>query len=402
MMKNKNSIVLTLLFAAALFSSCTSSPDPSASPQKARNPASSPRQPAAELGETWTAQDEINGEDAVASIQRMLLKRTGGDALMKRDAHPKQHGCVKAFFKIDAKALAPQDRVGLFAHDGEELQAWVRFSNGDPDSTKADDESDVRGMAIKIMGLSEPNFLAREGIEPQTGVHDIVMMNSPVFFIKDTKDYAELMHAVEKSTVSLGWFMLTHPTTALILQKARGMNVGNPLHVDYFSATPYKLGTGTMKFSARSCVAPQDRDKKPAHAAHDFLRDRLISTLKVKDDSCFDFLVQKGTQGPDMPIELPTADWSTETSPYVKVATLRIPKQDGIDSEAQMNFCENLSFNPWRALPENRPLGAINRVRLLAYGQISDLRHEHNHVPVIQPKSHEICEGETAPLCHKP
>jgi len=256
-------------------------------------------------------------------------------------------------------------------------------------------------MAIKVMGVTEGGFLSQAGVDPESGVHDFVMMNSPVFFIRNTKDYAGLMRAVKGSGVGLVWFMVTHPKTAVILQKARGMDVGNPLHVNYFSATPYKLGAGTMKFMARSCVGEKERDREPSDAGVNYLKDRLVRSLE-SDAACFEFLIQKGSQSSGMPIEDPTVAWSTKESPYIKVATLRIPKQTGVDSEAQMNFCENISFNPWRAPAENRPLGAINRARLETYGQIADLRHDHNRIPVMQPTNHEPCQGETAPLCDKP
>ena len=46
-----------------------------------------------------------------------------------------------------------------------------------------------------------------------------------------------------------------------------------------------------------------------------------------------------------------------------------------------MQFCENLSFNPWRTLPEHRPLGSINRARLQVYPAISRFRHRKNNAP---------------------
>jgi len=40
-----------------------------------------------------------------------------------------------------------------------------------------------------------------------------------------------------------------------------------------------------------------------------------------------------------------------------------------------VKFCENLSFDPWHTLPEQRPLGAINRIRLQVHSGISAKRH---------------------------
>ncbi len=57
-----------------------------------------------------------------------------------------------------------------------------------------------------------------------------------------------------------------------------------------------------------------------------------------------------------------------------------IPIQDCMSLE-QAVFCENLSFSPWHSLPEHRPLGLVNRVRKVAYREISRLRHDLNKAP---------------------
>jgi hypothetical protein len=102
------------------------------------------------------------------------------------------------------------------------------------------------------------------------------------------------------------------------------------------------------------------------------------------------------------PVENPMIAWNEKVSPYIKVATIRFPEQSEIDSPEHINFCENLSFNPWHTLPETRPVGQINRMRLRIYPAISALRHEMNHIPILEPKSHDACVGDTAALCQTP
>jgi hypothetical protein len=84
--------------------------------------------------------------------------------------------------------------------------------------------------------------------------------------------------------------------------------------------------------------------------------------------------------------------WDPELSPYIKVATLRIPSQI-CDFPKRMVFCENLSFNPWRTLPEHQPLGGINRARRQVYPAISEFRHRRNVAPMREPAP---CEGPEA------
>jgi hypothetical protein len=106
-------------------------------------------------------------------------------------------------------------------------------------------------------------------------------------------------------------------------------------------------------------------------------------------DAYFDFAVQKQVDPYTMPIEDPGKEWSESESPFLKVATIRILKQE-FDSEKQREFGENLSYSPWHALPEHRPLGGINRARKVVYAFISTFRHEYNHVPRTEPTSWEI------------
>jgi hypothetical protein len=70
------------------------------------------------------------------------------------------------------------------------------------------------------------------------------------------------------------------------------------------------------------------------------------------------------------------------------VATITIYPQK-FDSEAQMTFCENLAFSPWRAPKAHQPLGGINRARRSIYEASQNLRHETNHVDYKEPTGRE-------------
>ena len=89
-----------------------------------------------------------------------------------------------------------------------------------------------------------------------------------------------------------------------------------------------------------------------------------------------------------MPVEDPTIVWDEIKAPFIEVATIRIPKQQ-FNSEAQQTFCENLSYTPWHALAEHRPVGGINRVRKTVYEGISLLRHKLNKAPRVEPTGNE-------------
>jgi hypothetical protein len=349
-------------------------------------------QPPTEQGEHWDADNVAQAQEVATDTLQALLARSKGQALMQRDAHPKQHGCARASVHIDAHALAPELQVGVFAPDSShDYAAWVRFSNGNPDGAHAPDiQRDIRGMAIKLMNVPTA----------ASGSQDFVMLTSPAFFSRDGADYLGLHRAMQASTWSLTWYFLRHPTNlSIVLQ---GLNrAANPLQLSYFSAVPYKLGPSSMQFKASPCASNALQDPLPSTPAADFLRQRLVASLQSRE-LCYDLLLQPNRDPSVNQIENANLVWDQHTSPYIKVATVRLPQQSGIDSVEQLNFCENLSFNPWHSTAATRPLGQINRMRLAIYPVISRFRHQHNQVPQFEPQSQIICSGDSAVQCSAP
>ncbi|MFP6680894.1 MAG: catalase, partial [Gammaproteobacteria bacterium] len=114
-----------------------------------------------------------------------------------------------------------------------------------------------------------------------------------------------------------------------------------------------------VKYSTRPCnrSLANIRDKQGGEYLQNQLKRHLAS-----DSGCFEFLVQFQTDPEAMPIEDASVEWDKLFAPFEPIALLTIATQN-FDSHEQMKICENLSFNPWRALPEHRPLGGINRAR---------------------------------------
>ena len=69
------------------------------------------------------------------------------------------------------------------------------------------------------------------------------------------------------------------------------------------------------------------------------------------------------------PIEDGSVDWSEADSPYVPVADVTLPQQDITDDRGLRvsAYVERLSFDPWHAPIEFRPLGNLMRARNHAY-----------------------------------
>lgn len=344
--------------------------------------------PSPELGEEWSATQETQAEAILSITKDLIKKRASEDRLHSRDAHPKAHGCVKAVIDIQSDKLPTPQRVGIF-EENKKLDAWVRFSNGDPDSRhKPDSDVDVRGMALKIMNVSGAS----------SGSQDMLMITSKEFFSKDGDDYLELFNALTKSRANLAWYALTHPLSAKRLFGAR-INIANPLGTSYFSSVPYKLGNRSMRFKSEPCESGKDVIAK--NPGKDYLQEKLVTSLLQKS-FCFKISVQPNMEPENNPVEDPRQIWDERKSPYYHVATLTIPVQSEINSEKMMNFCENLSMDPWHTHPQMRPLGQINRMRALIYGEISKVRHDLNRTKVMEPTNLTPCQGQSAPLCDDP
>lgn len=329
----------------------------------------------------WASCNEnvpANEDEATRQIVRMIEESVRSEAkngLARRDAHAKAHGCVKAEFRVLDK-LPEEFKVGIFREVRTYL-AWIRYSNGSG-TVQDDSVGDARGMAIKLMGV--------KGSE--SGTQDFVMINHPVFIVRNAADYVEFQKAVSEGSPIKFFFPGLNPFDFRlhelgIAYAIRGLKVANPLDSRYWSMTPYLFGdTTSMKFSARAC-GPTSQFIETA--TPDFLRDNMRKHL-AQGEACFDFLIQLRKRPQLMPIEDPTLEWSEKDSPFIPVARITIPSQ-GFDSPKQLAFCENLSFTPWHAIPEHRPLGGINRVRKAVYETISRVRHELNGNPRREPTS---------------
>ena len=178
----------------------------------------------------------------------------------------------------------------------------------------------------------------------------------------------------------LGWI------GAFIAFKNTSTKIASPLETRYWSMTAFRLGDlphkQAIKFAARPCLPTTTTI--PGHPTRDFLRETMIKQLAAGEVR-FDFEVQRRTS-PAMSVENTMVEWKESDAPFVKVATIVIPRQQFATPERD-RFGENLSFTPWHALPQHRPLGAVNRMRRVIYQEISKLRHELNGTPRCEPSN---------------
>ena len=318
-------------------------------------------------------------------VQNGYNSRQGQDHPAKRDAHAKQHGCVAAKFKIEGN-IPSKFRKGIFSTK-DEYKAILRFSNGTSD-LKSDKIADAHGMAIKVLNV-KANLLSYEEANGEVNTQDFVMIDHPVFFLRNSKDYLPLMVAQKNGPEAFKEWLKNNPYEAEIIKALLKSQI-NPLASQYWSQTPYKIGEkSAMKFTAKPCAGQVFIDIPKEQRQDNYLKDALAMNL-ANNEFCFDFFIIPQRDAKQHLIEDSTVEWPTTwkgKNNIFKVATIYIPKEQAPNSSEALKICEELSFTPWHGSEDLRPLGGINRTRKKVYLELSKYRSQLNSVVSSIPTS---------------
>jgi len=290
---------------------------------------------------------------------------------LRRAQHAKATGCVIGEFRI-ANDVRPDLRHGIFRQLGHSFSAIVRFSNAKATFEK-DGTGTARGLAIKLLDVAGERAVAEDGDTTQ----DFLMISHPVFLFPDPKAYVETMSRKSipliGDAVAAAQLLLLEPEEFKILKETRAKLVASPLQIQYWSATPFWLGPASgdrghaVKYTAVSRQAGRTAEPDHPHdLPDDYLTQALARDLQAQE-AIFDFKVQLQTDPVAMPVENDSIEWDEKESEPITLATLRIAPQQVDGSGALAARCESMSFNPWHALAEHRPMGSMNRLRKRVY-----------------------------------
>jgi catalase len=267
-----------------------------------------------------------------------------------RALHRKQVAALRATLTVPAD-LPEYARQGLFAVP-DKYDAWVRLSNGGfnraPDSVP-----DIRGFAVKVLGLSGQAALGGEALS-----QDFALINHDRFSSATSEDFAKVVdlgsgtrgQIIRGVLKDRGLLKQLRYTVAALKRPFTGFATQ-----DFFSAAPIAFGP----YAVRVKLAATD-DRPNPNASDDWaadIYDRLID--KALD---YDFQVQFFTDEQRTPIEDASVRWD---SPYLTVGRLTIPRQKPDEDLAAE--VESATFDPWNALAQHRPLGEVMRARKVAY-----------------------------------
>jgi Catalase len=290
---------------------------------------------------------------------------------LRRAQHAKATGCVNAEFRI-AEDVPSDLQHGVFSHPGRTFNAIVRFSNSQGTFEK-DGTGTARGLAVKLLDVSGTRAVPGDDDSTQ----DFLLIDNPIFPFPNPKAYVDIISQKDipliGDAVAAIHLALLEPKELKILKAIREKHVLGPLEIKYWSGTPFWLGPSAgeggyaVKYLAVSRQA--DRAAPPEHPEDlpdDYLTQALTRDLQSQE-AVFDFKVQLQTDPVAMPVEDVSAEWNEDDSKPIVVATLRIPPQE-VDAFGELaTKCEAMSFNPWHALAEHRPMGGMNRLRKVVY-----------------------------------
>jgi catalase len=334
--------------------------------------------------------DEANDIERVAqALKSILAKSRAKTGQFRADVHVKTHGYALGEFRV-LPSLPEELAQGLFEREVA-LPAVVRFSNAAP-APQPDAIPDARGMAIKVLGVSGDVVSTDE----QKGkTQDFVMINHPVFFARNVKDFlrveeilaqggAESIVKLQEGLTGGEWNPLHwHWREMLTAVQIAAQLPAHPASNTYFSMSPFRFGKYVAKFRAKPVGIPGETYVEliaRLATQPDAMRLALEETLRAHSLS-FEFQVQLRTSEQTMPIEDATIEWPESESPYRTVAQLQLPRQEIASLRLQPDY-KALSFNVWHALSAHRPLGGINRARRTAYPLSAAWRRKQADAPV--------------------
>jgi hypothetical protein len=293
--------------------------------------------------------------ERLATAQQLRSKRHGNG----RALHRKQVMALRA--RLDVLGELPAHaRHGLFAAP-RNYDALVRLSNGGLD-VQSDRQPDIRGFSVRVLGVEGPGALGQA-----TQAQDFALINRQAFGFSRPEDFLELVLALADGPLKLlrvligrhglfGAFKLLGELRSATARPFAGFALE-----PFFSAAPIACGP----YAVRVRLRPER--SVGCGPAPDFAAD--MRAHLTRGPVSYALELQFFHDETSTPIEDAAVDWSESLAPYVQVARLTLEPRDleGDGAQKLAAEVEHATFDPWEALAEHRPLGAVMRARKHAY-----------------------------------
>ena len=302
-----------------------------------------------------------------------------------RVSHAKAHALLKGELTV-GDGLPRELAQGLFANAGR-YEVLVRMAQQPGELLDDSKLSTDRGMSVKVLGVTGPK-LEGHTAETQDWVFDVgkqFIANGMKEFLQAFKPNAEIAPKLSdtvKGAVSTAARAANTVLNAVGTDSEKlafyGHPVVHPASEEYYSQTAFRYGDYVAKLgffpvsAGLQALKEQPFDPKTPDALRE-----AMNYFFATNPAEFDMRVQLNTGLAEMPIEEAQAKWSEEASQYQTVARLTIPVQTAWNP-VKDGYFEDLSFSPGHSLAAHRPLGGINRARLLAYTMLAKRRLSDN------------------------
>ena len=315
-----------------------------------------------------------------------------------RPVHAKSHGVLVG--TLEALPTLPEHLAqGLFARPGT-YPVVLRFSTN-PGDLLADAVSSPRGLALKVLDVDGPKVANHAGEFTQ----DFVCINADVFTAPDPKGFLQQIKLFDKTletpegvkhAVSVAARATNAVLKAIHLPSATLEGIGAPathiLGESFSTVAPLRYGNYVAKIG----LAPaSDNLKQLTGKGIDLGADYNALELLIKEffqneTGVWDVKAQLALtpgESDQFPIEKADQKWPEEQSPWQVIGRLTVEPQNSYSDARQLFVDEQLSFSPWHALEEHRPLGGVMRSRLKAYEEAAKYRAQRNARRKMEPRS---------------
>jgi hypothetical protein len=304
--------------------------------------------------------DEAARFEQLAAVLNGFQKERAQRHPVARGLHAKGQAGAEATLTV-LPNLPEHVRVGLGALPGT-YRALVRYSNGQP-GRQSDHKPDVRGIAVKVIGVSGKKIIP--GMENETTQDFLAILGSSTPF-RDADEFVWFVAAARSPATlplkAIGKLGLGGAITLIKkLLKSASVKISSVATARYSSQLPIKWGPYAVRYTFDPVVAA-DPSAKPGASA-DYLGEELAARL-AKGPVEYDFKVQFFQDEQRTPIEDGSVEWKEADAPFFTVGRLTLPQQAVAKVAEQI---ETLSFDPWHALEDHRPLGGMMRARNAAY-----------------------------------
>jgi hypothetical protein len=319
-----------------------------------------------------------------------------------RDQHAKSHGVLRGELTVYTD-LPPHLRQGLFATPATyPVIARISTAGGE---IRSDQVHLLRGMAIKVLGVNGPKVLPDDDGVAQ----DFLLVNEPTITFGDVHAYRKAMPLAAMLAKAPDVAVKVAGTLARVVTGVlRTVHIPPPQPVELFAVpNNHILGQtfhsmGALRYGeyiAKLSAAPLSESvrafvDRPIDGAlgDDALR-KLVVDFFASNSAEYELRAQLCKDLTVMPVEDASKRWPDTgsahqpiASPHQPIAKIIFPAQNAYSPARRAYADDALSFNPWHALADHRPLGSINRVRIKVYEASTAFRHKMNNAMRVEPR----------------